>query len=371
MRFRAVHRGKWAISTSEMREKQGIMYFAEDFDNISYPRGPYLMFDGERIETDIFGQVPLFVSEGRVDTGIFEGGIRHDPTKRILLGERVKTESRELLPYRPVKEPVEELSRIFRESVSLRANGRIAVLLSGGVDSSAIATVLLNEGIEFRALSVADGEDYRYAERLSKKLGFELIPVHLDMDEIEDNIPEIYRIIGMKEYLNSTPVYLPVITSLSITFYFALREAEKNGMERVLSGIGSEELFAGFRDWTREPMEKQIFERTYTIYKRDLWRDYALANHFGMHISYPFLDREFASVALSIPVELKIKDGTKKWIWRKAAEKLGVPEENAWRKNRAAQYGSGADRILERLAKRSGKRYRMKYLQDMLSKTFL
>ncbi len=334
-------------------------------------RGPYIVFDGERIETDIFGPIPLFISENRVDSGIFEGGIQHDPTQRILLGEGIKTERRELLPHKEVKEPVEELSRTFRESVSLRASGRIGVLLSGGVDSSSIATVLYNEGIDFRAVSVAEGEDYRYAERLSKKLGFELIPVHLDMDEVKDKIPEIYRIIDMKDYLNSTPVYLPVITSLSITFYFAFREAKRNGIERMFSGIGSEELFAGFRDWTGEPMDKQIFERTYTIYKRDLWRDYSLATHFGIHISYPFLDREFASTALSIPVELKLKDGIKKWIWRKAAEKLGVPEENAWRKNRAAQYGSGADRILEKLTKRSGKRYRMKYLQDILSKTFL
>ncbi len=355
-----------------MRERNGELFLCEPYDGGALlsgkePRGPYLLFDGGTLRTDIFGQIPLFVSDERIGSQIFEGGIQHDPTREILLSHHdFLFRDRKRLPRIKLKEPVKELADAFREAVKIRARERIGILLSGGVDSSAIASVLSREGHDFRAFCVADGKDLEHAEALSKKLGFELIPVHLDIDEVEERIPEIFRIIGMKEYLKSTPVYLPVITSLSITFYFAFREAEKHGIEGMFSGIGSEELFAGFTDWTGEPIERQIEERSYTLYKRDLWRDHALARHFGMGMKYPFLDRVFAEIALSIPAEIKLEERHKKYIWRKAAEHLGVPPENAWRKNKATQYGSGSDSILERLTKRSGKRYRAKYLEGIL-----
>ena len=339
------------------------------YDDPENPRGPYLRWNGSALETDMFGQVPLFLAENRIEDSIFPGSIQHDPTYSIVPAENdigMEFLKRPPLPQISVKEPVEELACSFRESVELRAGGKMGVLLSGGVDSSAIATLLSEYDV--KAFCVADGKDRESALRLSKRLGIELVEVHIDEDEAEAAITEIYRILGMWNYVYSTPVYLPVITSLSILFFFAFREARKEGVERLFTGIGSEELFAGFTDWTGEDMEKQVIERAYTIYRRDLWRDYALAGHFGIEMEYPFLDREFASLARSIPVEMKLRDGIKKWIWRKAAERIGVPEENAWRKNRAAQYGSGADRILERLVKRSGHRYRMNYLMELLEK---
>lgn len=361
-----------------MNEKDGIVYHSEPYDEKALlsgrePRGPYLYFDGETLRTYIFGQIPLFVSENRVEMNLFRGGVQHDPTKEIIFSKMIyKTDrffsfrERQRLPKIDVREPVKELAIAFRDSVKLRADGKTGLLLSGGVDSSAIATVLSQEGVDFTAFCVAEGKDIEHAEKLAKKLDFDLVPIHLDIDEVEHSIPEIFQILGMKEYLNSTPVYLPVITSLSITFYFALKEAGKYGIKRMFSGVGSEELFAGFTDWTGEDIEKQVVERTYTLYKRDLWRDHALAEHSGMRMTYPFLDRLFAKTALSIPAGLKLTEGYKKYVWRKTAEYLGVPHENAWRKNKAAQYGSGSDRILEKLAKTNGKKYRIEYLREML-----
>lgn len=392
-----------------MNEKDGIVYHSEPYDEKALlsgrePRGPYLYFDGETLRTDIFGQIPLFVSENRVEMNLFRGGVQHDPTKKIIFRGIVRREEgghtealkigkamnkkeikrdrwktrgdgrgvdfifrgRQRLPGIDVREPVKELAIAFRDSVKLRADGKTGLLLSGGVDSSAIATVLSQEGVDFTAFCVAEGKDIEHAEKLAKKLDFDLVPIHLDIDEVEHSIPEIFQILGMKEYLHSTPVYLPVITSLSITFYFAMKEAEKYGIKRMFSGVGSEELFAGFTDWTGEDIEKQVVKRSYTLYKRDLWRDCALAEHSGMKMSYPFLDSLFAKTALSIPAELKLSQGHKKYVWRKTAEYLGVPHENAWRKNKAAQYGSGSDRILEKLAKTNGKRHRIEYLREML-----
>ncbi len=353
-----------------MVESDDRVYYTEPYDDPENPRGPYLIYENGRMRTDLFGQFPLFLGAQRIEPGIFEGSVQHDPTLEIILSENdigMDFRERERLPHIAVKEPVEELASSFGESVELRATDKMGVLLSGGVDSSAIASILAPYGT--KAICVGGGRDEKAAERLAKELGIDLITVHIDDDEAEAAIPEIYEAIGMKDYVWSTPVYLPVITSLSMMFHFAFREAKKEGIKHLFAGTGSEELFAGFTDWTGEDMRKQVMEKTYTINRRDLWRDYALASQFGIDIHYPFLDREFASIALSIPIDLKLRDGVKKYIWRKAAERLGVPQENAWRKNRAAQYGSGADRTLERLVKRAGHRYRMNYLVELVEKS--
>jgi len=363
----SIRNGK--ISYSGMSESDGRVYYVEPYDDPRNPRGPYLIYEDRRIRTDIFGQFPLFLGAHRIESGIFEKGIQHDPTLEILISENdigMDFMEREKLPHIAVKEPVEELTSSFREAVELRATEKMGLLLSGGVDSSAIASILAPYGA--KAICVGGGKDEEMAVRLAKGLGMDLITVHIDEDEAEAAIPEIYEAIGMKCYVWSTPVYLPVITSLSIMFHFAFREAKKERIEHLFAGTGSEELFAGFTDWTGEDLERQVMEKAYTINRRDLWRDHALAAQFGVEMRYPFLDREFASIALSIPIDLKLGDGIKKYIWRKAAEALGVPHENAWRKNRAAQYGSGADRILERLVKRAGQRYRMNYLMELLEK---
>ena len=378
----------WNFDFSGLTEHDGTFYHAREFDreaieNGGEPRGPYLIFEGNILMTDLYGQIPIFAGGSSVRTGIFPGGVQHDPLKAITFGRRIEFRERNAEHLKSVRIPekqptASDIADRFREAVLIRAeatNGKMGVLLSGGVDSSAIAAVLAAGGYDFTAFCVSAGSvkygkeerrDIVAARELSKRLGFDMVEVVLDMDETEEAIPDIYRITGMREYMNSTPVYLPVITALSITYYFALRAARKCGCTDIFSGIGSEEIFAGFVDRTGLPLNEQVVDRTATIFHRDIWRDYSLASHFSLDMSYPFLDSEVVKTALSIDAGEKVRDGEKKHIWRRAAEILGVPRENAWRQNRATQYGSGADRILENIVRRSGKRYRIKYLEGVL-----
>ena len=55
---------------------------------------------------------------------------------------------------------------------------------------------------------------------------------------------------------------------------------------------------------------------------------------------------------MQISANLKIKGNVKKYILRKAALEFSLPEEIAFRKKIAAQYGSGIDKLLEKLAKK-------------------
>ena len=50
-------------------------------------------------------------------------------------------------------------------------------------------------------------------------------------------------------------------------------------------------------------------------------------------IRLPFLDYRFVSMLVSLPVELKLRDGWTKWIFRRAMESL-LPQTIAWRKDK-------------------------------------
>ena len=68
---------------------------------------------------------------------------------------------------------------------------------------------------------------------------------------------------------------------------------------------------------------------------------------------------------MKIDGRLKINNSQKKFILRKAAIKLGLKEEFAFRPKTAAQYGSGFDKALIRLAKERGSNHKKVYI-DLL-----
>ncbi|MEM2900478.1 MAG: GNAT family N-acetyltransferase, partial [Thermoplasmata archaeon] len=164
----------------------------------------------------------------------------------------------------------------------------------------------------------------------------------------------------------STPVFLPVISGLAAIYYFAFERASNQGIKWMFSGVGSEEIFAGFVDRTNEDLNIQCKRRLHTIYHRDLYRDFAIAKHFGIRTVAPFLDIDFAYYALDIPPYLKVCKGYKKYIWRCASEIIGTPKKNCWRQNKATQYGSGIDRLVTQLAKESGLVYKKKYIEWLI-----
>ena len=90
---------------------------------------------------------------------------------------------------------------------------------------------------------------------------------------------------------------------------------------------------------------------TNVIWERDFTRDAAIATKMKFTVRVPFLDDEVIKTAMGISGEHKIREDQKKVILREIAESTGLPKEIAWRKKKAAQYGSGFDKALEQLAK--------------------
>ena len=89
----------------------------------------------------------------------------------------------------------------------------------------------------------------------------------------------------------------------------------------------------------------------------NLERDDMVTMANSVELRVPFLDKEVIKTGLAISPELKVlkKDGfyTRKYILRKAAEDL-LPPELLWKEKKAMQYGTGVQKILDKLARDAG-----------------
>ncbi len=258
-----------------------------------------------------------------------------------------------------LKNPHKEIKKSLVKAVLERAEEGCGVLFSGGVDSAVIAKILKNKGYDFTcyALGTRGSRDLKSAKRAAKKHGFKLQTKLLRGREIEDTIPEVIQILGTHNVIK---------VSVGFVVLEGLRFAKKDGCSVVLGGLGSEEIFAGYRRHVEaDDINKECWRGLKkVIWKRDLTRDAAIANHVGVELRTPFLDKELIKKAMQVPGDMK-QDKLKKMILREVALELGLDREFALRKKRAAQYGSGFDKVLEKFAKINGFDYKSDYLENI------
>ena len=76
--------------------------------------------------------------------------------------------------------------------------------------------------------------------------------------------------------------------------------------------------------------------------------------HFGLELEMPFIDPNILEFSENLSVSFKIDYSScgviRKKILRALAQKIELPDEVAKAPKRAAQYGSGASRLLTKLA---------------------
>lgn len=242
----------------------------------------------------------------------------------------------------------EEIRELFLDAVEKRLpEGELTLLFSGGVDSTMIAAALKELDKEFTCYTAgiqhgntSKPRDVEWAERVAEKMDLDLEVHESSLEEVEGSIPDIV------EWISSTSV---VKTGVALPFHLAL-----NGTEKVVfSGLGSEQLYAGY---SRQQgyLNRECLSGLRGLFERDLYRDDVISMRNGYELRVPFLDSALVEHAMTIPADYKKRDEYRKYVLRLAAEKLGVPEEVAWRKKTAAQYGSNFDKALNRLAKDRG-----------------
>lgn len=101
------------------------------------------------------------------------------------------------------------------------------------------------------------------------------------------------------------------------------------------------------------------------MHQRDLLRDFKIAKKMGVELRTPYMDSNLIKTAMSIHPMYKLGKEDKKIIFREVAEELGLDREFAWRKKKAAQYGSNFVRGIDKLAKKNGYKTKKEYLESL------
>ena len=271
----------------------------------------------------------------------------------ITNGEKKRVEMQ--YEKRTIENPVEELEVAIMNSIEKRTRnvGRYGIFFSGGLDSSILARFSEELEKNFSLFSVAlrDSHDYKLIKELSKDR--EIIFREIEMEELEGYVR---KVIGCIESCDKLKVCIGIPT------YIACEEAKKAGVKVVLSGLGADELFAGYKKYLYvEDLESALmrdFERMHTV---NLERDTPIAIHHSLSIRFPFLDKEVISIAFSIPTDLKIREGKRKYILREITRRKGI---NIIEK-KAIQYSTGVEKALRKIAKEKSTS-----LENYLKKTF-
>ncbi len=257
----------------------------------------------------------------------------------------------EFAALKPMEESIlKNLNKIVKNFKAKLKEQKVGVFVSGGIDSSIIATLVFKnfKNVTLISLQTKYSKDKPYVELLRKFLKTKPVFYKLEKEEIEKAKPEIEKILKEKR-IEPLKVHLPIATS----FYFLCKKANDLGIKRALTGQGPDILFAGYHKYEKVPLDKlnEEIKKDLPLLEIDKSRDNAIAKIFGITLYNPYLEKEFVDLALKIPAEEKIRflkgKRVEKWIMRKLGEQLGLPKEIVWRPKKAIQYSTGVSRIMQ------------------------
>ncbi len=324
---------------------------------------------------DIIGVRQLWVASGdkfAFATEKFEDSVSLDPRKVLkydisarkvsLTGRPFFNVEESTLPYDKIKE---QTLRLLKESIKKRIpDKKLGLLFSGGLDSVLLAKLLKDMNVEFACYTAAVSdasakgpEDLSYARKAAKELGLELKEIVVGMREFEATLKNVVPIIGDNSVVNA---------GIASTFWIACKKAKDDGVKVMLSGLGSEEIFADYeRHRKASDINRECRSGLLGVYERDTYRDYVVAKRNSLDIRVPYLDSKLVGFALSIPGKYKVKGGMGKIVLRDIAKDLGISEELAMRRKKATQYGSNADKAIAKLAKLNNFKTKSEYLKEI------
>lgn len=250
-----------------------------------------------------------------------------------------------------------ELLRLLRESVSIQVAGldAIAIGFSGGLDSTIIAKIAKDAGVDPLLVTVGIGwtPETSLAESAAKTIGLPIAVKPLSKDDLEQSLD---RVLWLIEEPNLMKV------SIAMAIHWTAEAALENGGSVLMLGQGSDELFGGYSRFARifgelgpEGCEEAILESVRSAHKVNYQRDEQVICSLRAELRLPFATRKMTAFASRVPLAMKVRssaDNLRKWILRDAAIKLGLPSEIALRPKKAVQHASGIEKAIREVAKK-------------------
>ena len=347
------------------------LYYAETGAGFVFASEPQALIKAGLVEACLRTQSRNELLQLQFTTGratIFEGIFRALPGE-ILVVEQGRITHRERVLALPEGAPdgIDEAETFARLDAALADSVRVhqrsdvpyGLFFSGGIDSSALLTLMAEQNVQPVAAftagfpGTAARDERAHAKMLAETVGAEHVEVEFTEDDFWRHLPEI---VGAMDD--------PVADYAILPTWKLAREASR-GLKVVLSGEGGDEIFGGYgryRSAMRPPWlggrrlrTRGIFDRLGVLRTPPAgWRegivaaeeasarpdrtrlqiaqatdcadwlphdlltklDRCLMAH-GIEGRTPFLDRDVARIAFRLPDRLKVRGGLGKWALRK------------------------------------------------------
>ncbi|MGQ9506330.1 MAG: asparagine synthetase B family protein [Candidatus Bathycorpusculaceae bacterium] len=296
---------------------------------------------------------------------ITKNGFKFKPVK-TLVSSKAKQMS--------MQEALKKLQAILRHSVEERVSGlkEVAVAFSGGLDSSIIALLAKNLGVNVKLIHVSlkNQPETQHAEKAAEALELPIYNHSHEEEAVAETLPKVLWLVEEPD---------PVRVSVGIPFCWVAESTAKMKFKVLLAGQGADELFGGYKRYVNDyrrygikTVEERIVNDIIKMHEDNLERDFKICNFHNVELRLPFATYPMAEFALSLPVDLKIKlvdEGMRKVVLRRLGEKIGLSKWITERQKRAIQYATGVSKILKKLAKSKGlsqKEYLQQTFQTVL-----
>jgi asparagine synthase (glutamine-hydrolysing) len=227
------------------------------------------------------------------------------------------------------------------------------VLLSGGLDSSLIASIasrfarnrVEDEGLspawwpQIHSFSVGlqGSPDLAAARQVASQIG----TIHHEfLFTVQEGIDAISDVIYHLETFDVTTI------RAATPMYLMARKIKSMGIKMLLSGEGADEIFGGYLYFHKAPSPRAFYEETVRkiqmLYKYDCLRANKATAAWGIETRVPFLDLRFLDIAMSLDPAEKMVTSTRKekYILRKAFEGY-LPDAILWRQKEQFSDGVG------------------------------
>jgi asparagine synthase (glutamine-hydrolysing) len=265
-------------------------------------------------------------------------------------------------PWPDIMETKETLLGKLKKAVLSQLMGEvpIGILLSGGIDSSAIAYLVHTSGADLMTFNIGfpTVNEFEYSDAVASRYGLRHVKISISEEELLDSFEEV--MLAVDEPI-ADPACLPL---------FRLCEELKQYVTVVLSGEGGDELFAGYPQYAHiassDPgynrrfvafMERSRYFQDYPSFLKDprqpphvlrhqkYFEEQPLLNGMlaydmktwvpenlmmkadkimmahSLEGRFPFLDKELFEFVSLLPQPFKLSpDGTTKWLLKDLAE---------------------------------------------------
>ncbi|KAF1811106.1 asparagine synthetase [Eremomyces bilateralis CBS 781.70] len=257
------------------------------------------------------------------------------------------------------------LRTTFERSVRKRLMAEVpfGVLLSGGLDSSLVASIAqrevkrLNAEAKSRTNGAANGVGGDHLVGIDDGDHLSTVQVLPELNSFSIGLPdapdskaaqEVADFLGTKHHnltftiedgLNALSDVIYHLETYDVTtirastpMFLLSRKIKALGVKMVLSGEGSDEIFGGYLYFHAAPDKKAFHEecvrRVKNLHLADCLRANKSTSAWGVEARVPFLDKQFLEVAMNVdPAEKMItKDRIEKYIIRKAFDTSDKPD---------------------------------------------